>query len=81
MRARATRAMRRLRSTMYRITRTYRRSIGSYTALNPRKNQFFLSLGSLGLSHNAHCVGFNVNALIALINAVAAITNANCRYI
>ena len=73
--------MRPLRSTMNRITRTYRRSNGSYTALNPRKNQFFFAFGSRALSHNAHCVGFNVNALIALINAVAAITSANCRYI
>ncbi len=37
-------------------------------------------MGSIGLSHNAHCVGFKVMALIALIKAVAAITSANCAY-
>ena len=74
-------AIRRLRSTMNRISRTYHRSSGSYTALNPRKNQFFLLFGSCARSHNAHCVGFNVNAFTAEISAVAAITSANCRYI
>src|SRR5262245_105858 len=78
---RAIAAIRRLRSTMYRITRTYARSNGSYTALNPRKNQFFFRFTSCARSHNAHCVGFNVNAFTADINAVAAITSANCRYI
>ena len=78
---RAIAAIRPLRSTMNRISRTYHRSNGSYTALNPRKNQFFFLFGSRGRSHNAHCVGFNVNAFTAEINAVAAITSANCRYI
>ena len=32
-------------------------------------------------SHSAHCVGFSVAALIALISAVAAITRANWAYI
>ncbi len=32
-------------------------------------------------SQSAHCVGFRVAALIALMSAVAAITSANCRYI
>ena len=35
----------------------------------------------VALSHNAHCVGFSVSAFTAEINAVAAITSANCRYI
>ena len=74
-------AIRPLRSTMNRITRTYRRSSGSYTALNHRKNTAFFACGSRALSHNAHCVGFSVNAFTADINAVTAITSANCRYI
>ena len=77
----ATAAIRPLRSTMNRITRTYTRSRGSYTALNHRKNTAFFAFGSRARNHNAHCVGFNVNALTADINAVTAITNANCRYI
>ena len=77
----ATAAILPLRSTMNRITRTYPRSTGSYTALNPRKNHAFFAPGSRARSHNAHCVGFNVSALTAEINAVAAITSANCRYI
>jgi hypothetical protein len=34
--------------------------------------------GTGGRSHNAHWVGFNVAALMALSSAVAAITSANC---
>ena len=37
--------------------------------------------GTGGRSHIAHCVGFSVAALMALISAVAAITSANCAYI
>ena len=74
-------AIRRLRSTMYRISRTYHRSTGSYTELNHRKKKFFFAFGSFALSHSAHCVGFSVNAFTAEISAVAAITSANCRYI
>jgi hypothetical protein len=66
---------------MNRITRTYALSTGSYTALNHRNTKAFFAFGSLALSHNAHCVGFSVNAFTAEINAVAAITSANCRYI
>src|SRR3954447_11755390 len=36
--------------------------------------------GTWGRSHIAAWVGFKVAALIALISAVAAITNANCAY-
>ena len=46
--------------------------------MKPRKNQLRCSGGTGGRSHNAHCVGFNVAALMALSNAVAAITSANC---
>ena len=74
-------AIRRLRSTMNRIRRTYHRSTGSYTELNHRKKKFFFAFGSFALNHSAHCVGFSVNAFTALIKAVAAITSANCRYI
>jgi hypothetical protein len=36
------------------------------------------SRGTCRPSHSAHCVGFNVAALIALISAVPAMTSANC---
>ncbi len=38
-------------------------------------------MGLIGRNHNAHCVGFKVTALTALITAVAAMTSANWRYI
>ena len=38
-------------------------------------NRFF----DLPRSQRAHCVGLSVMALIALMNAVAAMTSANCR--
>jgi hypothetical protein len=47
----------------------------------PRLNQFLRRSRSSGFSHRAHCVGFSVAALIALMSAVAAITSANWRYI
>ena len=37
------------------------------------------AIEALGLRiHSAHCAGFSVTALTALISAVAAITSANC---
>ena len=49
--------------------------------MKPRKKTLRFSSGTDGRSHSAHCVGFSVTALIALISAVAAITSANCAYI
>ena len=49
--------------------------------MNPRKKKLRFSGGTGVRSHMAHCVGFKVAALIALMTAVAAITRANCEYI
>ena len=42
--------------------------------------KFFFLFLSTGFNQWAHCIGFRVIALIALMIAVAAITSANWRY-
>src|SRR5262245_40628625 len=64
--------------TRTRIDQAYAPAIGLYTKSNATVNQF--RRFDLGLSQVAHWAGLSVMALIALMNAVAAMVRANWRY-
>ena len=54
------------------------RSADVIDLVKPAIEELRFSGGTGARSHSAHCVGFSVAALTALISAVAAITSANC---